>query len=453
MPVLTVYPNYDGFITNSPGTNAGLERVLSGMIQKFYTVGNDGVLNNRAGGGQTVNQRSFLTFDLSSLPSGASIKEIKLYLFQTSQGQARYLPTSDSGGTFYPGVTQINELTFSDVPDGGFFSLSFYSGISPIGNTSNIPYNASAADVQTAVRAVTGILSHSTVTGDFSVGFTITFTGSHGPFGVFLDNELTLAGDPIGMGVDTPVVGVYSYRQADGGTQVAIKGMTKKAQDYAPQTISDDTPAVQKITFDRVPTTGSFRLEYTGTNPPYTFEDSALINYNATAADVQTALRAMRLFADSTLTVSGNFIIGFTITFSGTSGYNWDLLQVDSNSLADGIGFITATPSIITVGGLAFTRTGGEEDLLFSDIDSAAAYNSSIDFGTTDNVILGGTAIEDAEINKFVAIGIQVDPNYPGPGSYPIWHLYFANFASAEYGGSTRPRLEITYYRRRVISC
>jgi len=66
----------------------------------------------------------------------------------------------------------------------------------------------------------------------------------------------------------------------------------------------------QKLTFDRIPDEGTFKLTF-GVNT------TTALAFNCTAADIQTALR---LFSELTnVLVTGSFLLGFTITFVGFS--------------------------------------------------------------------------------------------------------------------------------------
>jgi hypothetical protein len=64
----------------------------------------------------------------------------------------------------------------------------------------------------------------------------------------------------------------------------------------------------QKITFSAIPTSGTWRIEWNG-------NESADLAFNANAATVQAALNAM-IGPGLPTTVTGNYIIGFTIVFS-----------------------------------------------------------------------------------------------------------------------------------------
>lgn len=97
---------------------------------------------------------------------------------------------------------------------------------------------------------------------------------------------------------------------------------------------------VQDVTFSGTPTSGSFRLNFGGFS-------SALINFDDLAADVEAALEAMSSIPTGSVSVSGSFAAGFTITFSGDSEdglgkRNVDILTVSDNTLDDG-GAVTVT--------------------------------------------------------------------------------------------------------------
>lgn len=90
----------------------------------------------------------------------------------------------------------------------------------------------------------------------------------------------------------------------------------------------------QTITFLEVPTSGSFKLSYGG-------EDSASIDWDDTASDVQTALRALTGLSD--VTVTGDFENGFVVTFENVPPVA-PLLEQKENTLE-----ASATPVTITI--------------------------------------------------------------------------------------------------------
>ncbi len=117
--------------------------------------------------------------------------------------------------------------------------------------------------------------------------------------------------------------------------------------------IEQDLPAVtaqQLVTFSSVPTVGNYKLKY-GANA------TANIAYSANAAAVQTALRLVSGL--SSVTVTGDTSVGFTIVFTGVTGPA-TLLTVTSDTLQDTLGvdvFLTVVTTV--VGQAAGTETLG----------------------------------------------------------------------------------------------
>ncbi len=108
---------------------------------------------------------------------------------------------------------------------------------------------------------------------------------------------------------------------------------------------------VQTIAFGGTPVSGSFKLNFDGT-------DTAAIQYNATASAVQTALQAIPALAQ--VQVTGSIPAGLTITFVGVQT-NAPLLTSNTNTMVDGASApVTITIAASTNGetlGAAITRT------------------------------------------------------------------------------------------------
>lgn len=79
-----------------------------------------------------------------------------------------------SGLSIFAGLNEIQQVAFTDIPDEGDYVL-IHDG----NRTSRLAYNANAAAIEIALEALSSITSVS-VTGDYSVGFTIEFTGADG---------------------------------------------------------------------------------------------------------------------------------------------------------------------------------------------------------------------------------------------------------------------------------
>lgn len=184
-------------------------------------------------------------------------------------------------------VTQIQTLSFSSVPTAGSLVLRWNGN-----NSAAIVSTDAASDVQTKLRAVTG-LSSVTVSGDFT-GFIITLTGV----------------TPLFFATD-PVLTIFS-------NTLNIAAVTE----------------VQHLDFDAIPDAGSFKIHAGSAN-------TALILFSDNAAAVQTKLQAVSGYGS--VTVAGDFTAGFDVTFTGLTGPQ-SLLTTNTNTLTT-----TATPVVITV--------------------------------------------------------------------------------------------------------
>lgn len=85
-----------------------------------------------------------------------------------------------------PSIVAVQEVSFSAEPTAGSFKLKHGADTSAA-----IAFDDAAADVQVALRALTGF-SSVTVAGDFTAGFVVTFTGVTGPVSVLevVENSL-----------------------------------------------------------------------------------------------------------------------------------------------------------------------------------------------------------------------------------------------------------------------
>jgi len=103
---------------------------------------------------------------------------------------------------------------------------------------------------------------------------------------------------------------------------------------------------VQTVTLatapDNVPDGGHFHLTYGG-------ETTAAIDWDATAAEIKTALEALSTVDTDDITVSGAMATGITFTFANTLG-DMGLITMDSTALLDGVEVITNTIAETTKG-------------------------------------------------------------------------------------------------------
>lgn len=120
----------------------------------------------------------------------------------------------------------------------------------------------------------------------------------------------------------------------------------------------------QTVTFPAVPITGTFKITYGG-------NESGALNYNDSAATIQTAARLVSGL--SAVVVSGSFVAGFTFYMSGVDG-DAGAITITSNTLKS-VGVIEVqqltTPSVPTSGQVTLTYGGGTAVLAY-DTDAAS---------------------------------------------------------------------------------
>lgn len=115
------------------------------------------------------------------------------------------------------GVIEVQTVTFAGTPAVGAFKLT-YGGE----ESAAINYNGSSSDVQTALRALTG-LSAVTVTGTVAAGFVVTMAGVAGDTTAITVTSNTLSGTFYAIVVTTGTFKVASsYANALAGTAVAL---------------------------------------------------------------------------------------------------------------------------------------------------------------------------------------------------------------------------------------
>lgn len=190
-----------------------------------------------------------------------------------------------TGWKRYAGTNEQQLLTFSAVPTSGTWRI-VYSGIL---ETTDLPYNANAATVQAAINALFPS-NLCTVTGNYSIGFTIT----HAQLADVPNPYFTDAGQN----------------------------------------------EIQHFAFSNTPDNGSFAVKRSA-------ESSAALAYNDNATQFETYIEALSDVNDTT--VSGSFGAGFTVEFTGVDGLQpqpqLTVATIPVNSLALGVSATTVTPT------------------------------------------------------------------------------------------------------------
>jgi hypothetical protein len=319
------------------------------------------------------------------------------FMSPTASGNPAYQDVDFSEATVMVAVGSIG-----DGPTSGYFTLTDSAGGQ---TTATIPYNASAAQVQTAVQTgLTTNWSGATVVGTAGGPYTIT----NGSVGL----RTSLLGSSVSL---TPVSSVpIDIIQYGNGSLPQIQFAQVVQNPIALQNTWTPYPApmavvtrlqsgtttqneIQQITLSNNPTGGAFIVNFSGsltgaTSPP--------IPYNASPATVQTALQGMSNIG------SGNCIVGgapgqWVTTFGG------DLSNLPQN--------LFTTVSSALVGPLALT---GNLSLNTSAIEEAMGDNDSINEVFAIRVTPNGgspfTVIQEPiTINNDLIVGA---PSVPAPG-------------------------------------
>jgi hypothetical protein len=200
-----------------------------------------------------------------------------------------------------PLAGDVQTLSISGSPTGGTFTLTF-------GNqtTAAIPFNATAAQVQTALQALSSIGAGNVACSGGQLpgtGVLIMFQGA-------LD---FVAQSRINVGTSS-LTGGASPAVAVAHTVVGAA----RVNDVQTLSISDN------------PTGGTFTLTFGG-------QTTAVIPFNATAAQVQTALQALASIGPGNVACTGGPLPGtaVTITFQGALGFNTQQpITISANNLA-----------------------------------------------------------------------------------------------------------------------
>lgn len=223
---------------------------------------------------------------ITAVPSGSSILIDKLEVISTlldTQNKAIKFVFADptKGWTKHLGTIESQLISFSAVPNSGTWRIEWNGN-----ETTDLAYNASASTVQTAFLLLPGVPVGTTITGNYTSGFTITYS--------------TLANFPL------------------------------------PTFASLGTDEVQHLAFDAVPDNGTFQLDFNG-------QQTVNIPWNATALDLEGYLEALSNITDVSCT--GNFSSGFDVTFINADGKkNQPQMTVVANSLE-----LSASPVNVTV--------------------------------------------------------------------------------------------------------
>lgn len=427
----------------------------------------------------------FLGDEATLIPAGTLISVF---------GQPTFQFSVDSDVIIAAAVNEIQNILFSSVPNAGTWKISI-----GLLETSALAFNAGAAAIQTALRLLAGY-GDVTVTGDYVVGFTVNFLGASGaqdqPLMTIEDSTLMTGmlvvntqvieaqvGAPSqGIGsatatqngpipapagtltvIDTPVSGwdsVTNPLDVIPGTNIETdteamerRSLLLAAQGNGPlQSIvqkvlllpnvlqavgfeNRGNAAQQVITFDAIPDSGAYRLFIKGIA-------TASLAYNATAATLQTQLRANPSFPGAL--VSGDYQFGFTVDFNGgDGGQPQDLIQVISNTLLDGATPVTTEVAYgLPAHAFEVVAVGGEEPAIADAIfDSKPAGIET--YGNVEEIVVDGSGnpypirfSRPSTPPVYISINLQVDQDtFPADGVTQIQNELVAIGDAIPIGG------------------
>jgi hypothetical protein len=256
------------------------------------------------------------------------------------------------------GVDEVQTISFGSVPDSGTWRLHFDGEW-----TQDMAYNASNIVIQTELNALSS-LSGVVVTGDYSTGIVITFSGSDGKQNrVLLDannlgqnsiqliqfslapdfgtwridyngqktsylqfnadtSDIKAALEALAGITEVTVTGDYGS-----GIQVEFTGVDGLQEHFLVESNDPGTDEVQNLSFSTVPDSGDFTIDFDG-------QITAPISATAVSSDIKAALEALSNIDE--VDVSGTFASDFEVTFKG-SNEKTDVVQmlINSNTLVD----------------------------------------------------------------------------------------------------------------------
>lgn len=268
------------------------------------------------------------------------------------------------------------DMTLSRGRQQGSFAPAGSSAVNKAGATAQIPFRLTFEDLPFYLQNPFGVVSPGTspyprlyAAPDATKPVPHPYTLEVGDSGNIytmpgaLMSELTIKGD-------------FDADDGDWTGQANFIG-TKKAAVSA-------SNEVQTVTVTGTPGGGTFKLSYLGV------ETSALA-YNETAANVQTALRALSTIGAGNVTVTGVDGGPYTVTFiSGLAGTDVALLVLSTNSLTGG-----SSPSVTIA---ESTRGGGATILANRTVEKIGMATTAVAVDVLGGTI-GATAVTAAMIS------------------------------------------------------
>lgn len=242
--------------------------------------------------------------------------------------------------------TAQGAVTHASSQTSGFSPTVIIPGVNPTWTTSNLSSSINFTQLQTALEALPNIgAGNVQVTGDFINGFIVTFLNA-------LAN------------LNLPVLQITNNSLIQ--TQVVNVNVQTMIQGVPPNAGQDE---IQKIAFDSVPDSGTWQLNFNG-------DPTSTLQFNDTASTIQTALNSLPSLGG--VVVTGDYTIGFTVTFTGIDALtNEPALIVTNSTLFSNSIPVTVTPCLVTDGAYPAQnlKNGSNADVTISCAITIAAEN------------------------------------------------------------------------------
>lgn len=296
------------------------------------------------------------------------------------------------------GVNEQQVVTITGSPSGGTLKLKYRGQ-----QTGTIAFDASAATVQTALRALTNIgATGVTVAGSSGGPWTVTFAGPLAAQDVFMlqlgTNALTGGTAPSATVAQTVQGVTYDPRILVGsanypGTLVSKTGSTpNQVREY---TAAGGVAEAQTLTITGSPSGGTFKLAYRG-------DVTADIPRNETAANVAIALNALdTITEDGGVVGSGGAFPGTPVVITFNEVGARPSITLNTNAMTGGT-TPTLTPSE--------TTAGVDPEAIWGIVDGVEEFIEASKAGSRDiTVYVTQLVLDCSKIKNFAAYQQQVE--------------------------------------------
>lgn len=323
----------------------------------------------------------------------------------TSDNPGVVITTYQAWAALVSAVDERQSIVFTGVTS-GVYSLSFtYGGYTA--DTSGIAWNATDAQVQTALAALSTIGTGNVgVTGTYGSGFIVTFIEARG-------------------GQDVDLLGFTKYF----GTLTVSYGVSEEVKGGV------TANEVQRLWFVTAPTGGTYSMTFSAVT-------STNIAHNANAPTIQSALEGISTIGTSNIAVTDSTLGGFAITFKGAlkwapqpelsatttalvlptpAPYSWvntqgkpgtDAIQFFAATTTPNAGTFSLTFDGSTTSSLTFNTTAAQVDAALEALASVGTNNVQVSgasiasgFTIAYRLALGSDPQDLIGVNSALAVG------------------------------------------------